>query len=151
MWDACHSMIAKRCHVYTWDPNRRTLGRRSGTCELNCCATGRPSVTSFGCCERSGTGLRVDTGCHFSRRTPRSRPAGPRVTLCLTFCGPTRPSTAAAAVYAPATVQERRGCPTSSQTPVGVCLFHFIHLSGSDFSLTDLRAVPFFKSQDRQF
>ena len=31
---------AKRCHVRTRDPNRRTLGRWSGTCALNCCATG---------------------------------------------------------------------------------------------------------------
>ena len=32
--------LAKRCHVRTWDPNRRTPGHQSGTCTLNCCATG---------------------------------------------------------------------------------------------------------------
>ena len=40
MWDAYHSMaFAEWCHVCTWNPNRRTLGRQSGMCTLNRCAT----------------------------------------------------------------------------------------------------------------
>nr|XP_023506682.1 adenylate kinase 9 isoform X9 [Equus caballus] len=31
--------LTKRCHVHLWDRNRRTLGHRSGTSELNRCAT----------------------------------------------------------------------------------------------------------------
>ena len=38
--------LAKRCHVPTWDANRRTWGHRSEMCEFNCCAT-RPAPMCF--------------------------------------------------------------------------------------------------------
>ena len=39
--------LAKQCHVRTRDPNRRTPGPQSGTCGLNCCATGPALVLSL--------------------------------------------------------------------------------------------------------
>ena len=40
--------LAKWCHVRTWDPNQRTLGRQSRTCTLNRCATRpAPELTFF--------------------------------------------------------------------------------------------------------
>ena len=38
---------AKRCHVLARDPNWQTLGRRSGTCTLNRCATGPAPKLTF--------------------------------------------------------------------------------------------------------
>ena len=40
-------VLANRCHVQTWDPNKRTPGRRSGMCALNHCATGWAPGTTF--------------------------------------------------------------------------------------------------------
>ena len=44
MWTPTTAWLAKRCHVCTWDPNRQTPGCQSGTCALNCCATGLAPV-----------------------------------------------------------------------------------------------------------
>ena len=43
IWDACHSMAAKWCHVRTRDPNRRTPGRQEAEREnLTAAPLGRP-------------------------------------------------------------------------------------------------------------
>src|SRR3712207_299831 len=41
--------LDKRCHVHTRDPNQRTPGCQSGTCELNRCATRLASKVVFIC------------------------------------------------------------------------------------------------------
>ena len=46
MWDTYHSKASTWCHVRTWDPNWRTLGRRSRTWTLNRCAP-RPAPIMY--------------------------------------------------------------------------------------------------------